>query len=465
MTTALAPKIVMIDDEPEICWIVKKVLEENGFNVETAFNGERGLDTVKIQKPELVLLDIKLPGIDGLETLQRLKSLEKKILVIMLSAFHDVNAAVKCMKLGAYDYISKPVDVDELLITIKNALKTKRLMSEVDELRDRMAKNDQEKMIWSSPAMEKVIAMIDHIAPYDVTVLIQGESGTGKELIAGHIHARSPRSEKPLISIDCSALPENLVESELFGYDRGAFTGANENKPGRFELAHGGTLFLDEIGNLPMRTQVKLLRVLQERKIQRLGGKEEKVIDVRLITATNTNLLKAIAEGQFREDLYHRLNEFNVVLPPLRNRQGDPLLLANYFLKQFNHQFDKQVTGFSPEVITMIENYGWPGNIRELMNTVKRAVVLTQDQVEKEHVNLDCLQARPQSFPEPERVPVVDLQQIRPLKEICQEVARKVERETIIKVLEETRWNKLRTARLLKINYKTLFNKIKELGI
>ncbi len=465
MTSSLAPKIVMIDDEPEICWIVKKILEENGFKVETAFNGERGLDTVKTLQPELVLLDIKLPGIDGLETLQRLKAMEKNLLVIMVSAFHDITAAVKCMKLGAYDYINKPVNIDELLITIKNALKTKRLESEVNELRDRIAKKTQDKMIWSSPSMEKIIAMVDHIAPYDVTILIQGESGTGKELIAEYIHTRSARFEKPLISIDCSALPETLVESELFGYERGAFTGANESKPGRFELAHEGTLFLDEIGNLPMRTQVKLLRVLQERKIQRLGGKEEKPIDVRLITATNTNLLKAIEAGQFRDDLYHRLNEFNVMLPPLRKRQGDPLLLANYFLEQFNHQFNKQVTGFSPEVIAMIEQYTWPGNIRELMNSVKRAVVLTQDRVEKEHFNLDRLPNHAQPMHEPERLPVLDLQQIRPLKEICQEVARKVEKETIIKVLEETRWNKLRTARLLKINYKTLFNKIKELGI
>lgn len=464
MTLEPAIKIVMIDDEPEICWIVKKVLEENNFDVHTVFDGEKGIELVRAIQPDLVLLDIKLPGIDGLETLKRIKMLEKNILVIMLSAFHDVTAAVKSMKSGAYDYINKPVNIDEMLITIKNAITTRQLISELDSLRTRIARQSKERMIWSSESMQKIMEIVSHISPYDVTVLIQGESGTGKELIADYIHAHSPRADKEMISIDCSALPETLVESELFGYERGAFTGANESKPGRFELAHGSTLFLDEIGNLPLSTQVKLLRVIQERKLQRLGGKEEIEIDVRLITATNVDLVKAIEAGRFRDDLYHRLNEFNVSLPPLRERPGDAKLLAVHFLEQYNQQYKKTIAGFSEDVFEKLNHYTWPGNIRELMNTIKRAVVLAHDRIESEHFNLDRMTTQ-QPAAEPLSVSSIDLQNIRPLKEICQAVARKVEKDTITRVLEETRWNKVKTAKLLQINYKTLFNKIKELGI
>lgn len=457
-------KIVMIDDEPENCWIVKKILDEQGFEVHTVFSGEKGIEAFKTVQPELVLLDIMLPGIDGMETLRRIKALNKDALIIMISAFHDITAAVQCMKLGAHDYINKPVNVDEMLITIKNALNTRALMTEVDALRIKINSQKKNRIIWSSENMQKIMEIISHIAPYDVTVLIQGESGTGKELIAEYIHEHSPRAGLPLISIDCSALPETLVESELFGYEKGAFTGANESKPGRFELAHGGTLFLDEIGNLPLTTQVKLLRVLQERKIRRLGGKQAINIDVRLITATNVDLVKAIEAGQFREDLYHRLNEFSVYLPPLRDRKGDANLLANHFLDQFNRQFKKSIIGFSDEVLDKLGHYAWPGNIRELMNTVKRAVVLAQDKIETEHFNLERL-SDVRGAKETISLAPLDMQNIRPLREICLEVSRKVEKDTITRVLEETRWNKVKTARLLQINYKTLFNKIKELGI
>jgi DNA-binding NtrC family response regulator len=465
MNPTAIKKILVVDDEPEICWIVKKVLVEAGFEVDLAFDGERGLDMVERCDPNLVLLDLRLPGIDGLETLKRIKATHTQLPVVILSAFDNVGAAVRAMKLGAYDYISKPLNVDEMLITLKNALQTTALINEVGLLRQQIAHTQNENLIWSCAPMNKVLEMVGRIARYDVTALIQGESGTGKELIAQYIHTHSARAQGPFVSIDCGALPENLVESELFGYERGAFTGAHERKLGRFELAQNGTLFLDEIGNLTPAIQVKLLRVLQERRLQRLGGKGEVDINVRIITATNTMLDRAIKDGSFREDLYHRLNEFTVELPALKERADDIPVLAQHFLARFNRQFSKNVTGFSPEVMEIFRQYAWPGNVRELMHAVKRAVVLAGEMIETPHLPPEILewQPRPQSVavnlaPSPEAT-------LRPLKEICQEVSRKVERETIIRVLQDTRWNKVKTARLLQINYKTLFNKMKELGI
>lgn len=459
-------KIIVVDDEPEICWIVKKVLVDQGFEVELAFDGERALEMVDRVEPQLVLLDLRLPGIDGLETLKRIKAKFAQMPVIILSAFDNVEAAVRAMKLGAYDYISKPLNVDEMLITLKNALQTCDLIHEVDSLRKQVASRTLNNLICASPAMQKVIELVKRIAQYDVTVLIQGESGTGKELIAEFIHANSTRAGKPFVSIDCGALPETLVESELFGYERGAFTGANDRKLGRFELAQDGTLFLDEIGNLSAAIQIKLLRVLQERQLQRLGGKGEIAINVRIITATNVDLEQAIKEGKFREDLYHRINEFRVQLPSLRERGEDLDLLARHFLEKFNTQFTKAIREFSPEALLLFRQYPWPGNIRELMNVIKRAVVLGSDRIEIQHLPPEILEYQPgsairsgQAADKP-----VDMD-IRPLKEICQEITRRVERETIIRVLEETRWNKVKTAKLLKINYKTLFNKMKELDI
>jgi DNA-binding NtrC family response regulator len=454
-------KILIVDDEPEICWIVKKVLSEKGYEVHTAFDGERGLEMVDSILPDLVLLDLKLPGINGLETLERIKERYAKLPVIILSAFDDVSAAVRGMKLGAYDYISKPLNVDEMLITLKNALKTSQLLSEVDNLKSQIAKQGYEPMVWSSTGMQKVMELVDRIAHYDVTALIRGESGTGKELIAEYLHNHSPRANQPLISIDCSALPETLVESELFGYERGAFTGAHESKAGRFEMAQNGTLFLDEIGNLPLATQIKLLRVLQERCLVRLSGKREIAIDVRIITATNINLEEAMQAGRFREDLYHRLNEFTIHLPPLRERGEEVELLAKHFLERFAKEFGKDIKSFTPEVYELMRRYSWPGNVRELMNVVKRAVVMATDVIDTTHFPVEV--AKPAAGPLEGKVP--DVAPIRPLKEICQEVSRRVEREAILRALQETRWNKLKTARLLKINYKTLFNKMKELGI
>ncbi|MEW6517118.1 MAG: sigma-54 dependent transcriptional regulator [candidate division FCPU426 bacterium] len=460
MSQSAAATILIVDDEPEICWIVKKALSEEGYDVSTAFTGEQGLETAGSQRPDLIFLDLKLPGMDGLEVLRQLKDRQRDQPVVILSAFDDLNAAVRAMKFGAYDYLSKPLNLDELRITVKNALQTSRLQKEVTLLKGQIAQRQSPELVWSCPAMQQVVETVERIAPYDVTVLIRGESGTGKEVVAAHLHAKSPRADKPLVSIDCSALPQNLMESELFGFERGAFTGAQDSKPGRFEMAQGGTLFLDEIGNLPQAMQIKLLRVLQERRLRRLGGKHEVDIDVRVVAATNSSLEEAMAAGNFREDLYHRLNEFTVVLPPLRARGDEIDLLAQHFLALFNRQFNKSVTGFSPEVLAFFHDYAWPGNVRELMNAVKRALVMAERTIELAHLPTDRFDA-----PRPEQSAAATTAAVRPLKEVCQEVARRVERETISRALQETRWNKVKTAKLLKINYKTLFNKMRELGI
>lgn len=463
MSMAKAPKVLTVDDEPEICWIIKKVLGEKGFDVHTSFDGERGLEMAKAINPDVVLLDLKLPGMSGLETLRLLKESLKKIPVIILSAFDDITAAVRAMKLGAYDYISKPLNLDEMFITLENALKVNQLMREVEDLRSRIDEGRHTPLIWSCPEMKRVMETVERIAPYDVTVMIRGESGTGKELIAEYLHAHSPREKKPLVSIDCGALPETLVESELFGYEKGAFTGATVSKPGRFEMANGGTLFLDEIGNLPMATQMKFLRVLQTRRLQRLGGKKEMEIDVRVVTATNSDLQVGMRAGQFREDLFHRLNEFNITLPPLRERGEEILLLANHFLARFCRQFNKTCSGFSEAVLECLRNHAWPGNVRELMNTVKRAVVLSTGRLELEHLPAEMTAPRKAAL-----VPAATGElsaEVMPLREIREKAARRIEKDTIVRALEDTHWNKVKAARRLQINYKTLFNKIRELGI
>lgn len=458
-------RILIVDDEPEICWIVKKVLVENGFSVELAFNGERGLEIVDRTCPNLILLDLKLPGMDGFEALRRLRTRYDRLPIVILSASDQVGTAVRAMKLGAYDYLSKPLNVEEMLITLKNALRTSDLLSEVDLLRQQIAAGRQEDLIYASEGMQKIMDLATQIARYDVTVLIQGESGTGKELIAEYLHAHGPRAGGSFVSIDCGTLPESLVESELFGFERGAFTGAQQRKPGRFELAQGGTLFLDEIGTLTPVTQVKLLRVLQERKLQHLGGRNEVDIDVRILTATNTDLEHALRAGRFREDLYHRLNEFKLEVPPLRARGEDIDLLTRVFLKRCNRQFRKQVNDLTPGAWATVRSYSWPGNVRELMNAVKRAVLLAEDLIDVPHLPPEVLGRPARTEPAASSAVPSAEPADRSLKEIRQEVCRRVERETIIRALQDTHWNKARAAKHLRINYKTLFNKIKELGI
>ena len=450
-------KILVVDDEPEMGWLFSKILGEEGYKVLTACTGQEGITKVKEEMPDLVFLDIRFPGMDGIEVLKEIRRFDKDLLVIMLTGYESVKTAVSAMKLGAYDYLSKPIDNEKIKIVIENALKTRRLTREVGDLQKEIRKRFAfERIIGNSLQMEKVFDLIKRVATYDVTVLLRGASGTGKELIAQAIHYASSRSRGPFVAIDCATLPETLVESEIFGYERGAFTGAEARKLGKFELAQGGTLFLDEIGNLSPNTQVKLLRALQEKKIERLGGKRPIGVDVRVIAATSVNLEEAMEKGLFREDLYHRLNVFPIRLPLLREREGDVPLLAEYFLAEFNKELKKEVKKISEEARELLVKYSWPGNVRELENTIKSAVLLAEDTILPQHLPQKIQAVRDE----------VRLSELKgPLKEVSKRATQKIEKELITKVLREVHWNKSKAAKLLNVDYKTLYNKIKEYGI
>jgi DNA-binding NtrC family response regulator len=457
--------ILIVDDEPEHCLFVSRSLNSAGYNTQIAHDGPRAIDLSRQQHFDLYLLDIRMQPLNGIQVLQELRTLNPEIQAIMLSAFGDVDVAVKCMKLGAYDFLSKPINLDELLITVGNALKSMQLQKEVQTLRTQIEIQQSADMILGeSPKMVELLKTIEQVAGHDITVMIRGESGTGKELTARALHAKSRRAKAPFISVDCATLPETLVESELFGYERGAFTGANARKIGRFEQAASGTLFLDEIGNLAAAVQIKLLRVLQERRYSRLGGKEDLPFKATVVTATNVNLEKAIQEGAFREDLYYRLNEFVLRLPPLRERREDVPLLVKNFLDCFNRRFNKSVKDVTPEVLSLFLTYPWPGNIREMKNVIKRAVVLADDMIQIQHLpepqfSEGEIEKQRGAYPLPPELAGASL------KEIVKHEIETLERRVIQETLEASRWNRSLAAKKLEIDYKTLYNKMKEYGI
>lgn len=451
-------KILIVDDEPEIGRAFAMALSGEGYRITTAGSAKAGMSRIKNEPPDLVFLDMKLSDKSGLDLLKEIKGIFKDLLVIMLTGYQTVESAVEAMKLGAYDYIPKPLPNERLRILVKNALKVQSLTREVATLKAGLSKGHPfNGMVASSPQMQEVFDLTKRIATHDVTVLIQGESGTGKELIVRAIHDLSQRRDKPFVPLDCTTLPETLVESEIFGYEKGAFTGAAERKPGRFEQAHGGTLFLDEIGNLSPQIQMKLLRVIQEREFVPLGGKRPIKVDVRLIVATNADLNRAIQLGQFREDLYHRIHTVTIHLPPLKERQGDVLLLCHYFLERFSQEMKKKAPKISQEAQQLLNSYHWPGNVRELENTIKAAVLLADEVVLPEHLT-SLTQYLPTTAADPSQIE-------GSLIEVSRQSAQTVEKELILRTLEEAKWNKTKAAGMLKIDYKTLYNKMKRLGL
>ena len=371
-------RVLVVDDEHLIRWSLEQSLKKQGYLVQTVGSGEEALDYVRKNQPDLVLLDIQLPGIDGIETLERIKEIDSDNSVIMITALGVLETAVKAMQLGAFDYINKPFNLDELSVVLRKALETQALKKEVEHLRtEKKRTQGSSKIIAESGHMESVLNMVSKIAQSDAaTVLVQGESGTGKELVARALHYDSSRSEQPFMAINCAAVPENLLESELMGHEKGAFTDAKSQKKGLFEMANGGTVFLDEIGDMPMGTQAKLLRVLEERSFRRIGGTKDIHVDIRIVAATNKELLKAIEDGGFRKDLYYRIQVIPIYLPPLRERPDDILPLAHYFVQHFNAEFGKSVKGFSRTAEKYLLDYDWPGNIRELRNVIERAIIL-----------------------------------------------------------------------------------------
>ncbi|BDG07796.1 sigma-54-dependent transcriptional regulator [Anaeromyxobacter paludicola] len=440
-------RLLIVDDENDSREALAELAQRWGYDVQTASDGTEALRRAIEWHPDVILTDLVMPNMDGLWLLRALRAELPDCPVVLLTGRGTIQTAVQAIKEGAYEFIEKPLEVSRLRIVLDRALEKKETMREVQLLRRRLAAlAPGTDMIGSGPAMQRVFELVKKVSPSNASVVIGGESGTGKEVLARAVHSLSPRKDKPFVALNCSAIPATLIESELFGYERGAFTGADQRRLGNFELAHGGTLFLDEVGELPLEMQGKFLRVLEERKFRRLGGKAEVEVDVRVICASNRDLKDEIRKGRFREDLYFRLHVFTIVLPPLRERREDIPILVQHFIEKFNGETGKHVQGVSAQAMETLQSYAWPGNIRELRNTVERAMILVDhDLIGEEHLPPDMRPSRPEAAAL--RVPVGI-----PLRD--------VEKEYILASLQRNGGNKARTAEVLGISEKTLYNKL-----
>ncbi|HXX36198.1 MAG TPA: sigma-54 dependent transcriptional regulator [Thermodesulfobacteriota bacterium] len=438
--------ILVVDDEFSVRDSLYNWFKNEGYRTETAENGSEALRKLQDSLWDIVLLDIKMPGMDGMELQKHIKKIDSTIVVIIITAYATVDTAVESMKEGAFDYLSKPIDPDKLSILIRNAVNQRRLIAENIQLRQKVEELTlQDEIVGESPQIKKILEMIDTVAKTDATALIRGESGTGKELVAQAIHGKSNRRYFPIISINCGAFPEGLLESELFGHEKGAFTGAQYKRKGKLEMANGGTIFFDEIGNIATKMQMDLLRVIETKQFTPLGSNKVVNVDFRIIAATNSDLEKKVAEKDFREDLYYRLNVFSIQIPPLRERTMDIPPIAHYFLDKYARSMNKDVTDISPEAMRILTQYNWPGNIRELRNTIERALVVVgkKNRIEVEDLNLLFL---PKANP-----PGDSLEEI--------------EKAHVKRILEQSDWNISRSAETLKIDRVTLYNKIKKYGL
>lgn len=447
-TLEIKPKILIVDDEQSICDSLDFLLSKD-YTLSFAKSGKEAVKTAKEFMPEVVLLDIRLPEINGLEVLSQIKSLDREVEVVMITALNTVSTAVEAIKKGAYDYITKPIDIEVIQKTIEKIFEKKNLKMELDYLKEKSKMRYQfEKIIGKSKKMEEIFNTIKNLSKTDVTVLISGESGTGKELVARAIHNLSARSPKLFVPVNCAAIPENLLESELFGYEKGAFTGAIERKLGKFEIANEGTIFLDEIGSMPLNMQAKLLRVLQDRVIDRVGGTKPIPVNVRIIAATNLNLKKLVDDEKFRRDLFYRLHVVPVHLPPLHEKKEDIPLLINHFLNIYNREFNKKVK-FKKELISFLLEYNWPGNVRELQNLVERLVVLSQDRlIGKEHLPPEILKPGKKALELKEIIKDGDLN--------FKKATMRFEAAFIKKVLDRCGGKKGKAAKLMKVHRNTL---------
>ncbi|MBI3871647.1 MAG: sigma-54-dependent Fis family transcriptional regulator [candidate division Zixibacteria bacterium] len=448
--------ILVVDDKDSVRRMLADALIAKGHDVEVARNGHSAIEKSKESRFDLVLTDLKLPEMDGMQVLAAVKENDPETTVIVMTAFGTIETAVEAMKKGAYDFLTKPFDTEHLGVLIDRALENRRLLAENSLLRKELAdKIGYSRIIGTSPSMLVVEKLIKKVASSETTVLFLGESGTGKELFAAGVHYLSSRSEKPYITINCAAIPRELLENELFGSEQGAFTSSHKLKLGKFEIADGGTVFLDEIGDLDMALQAKLLRFIQEKTFERLGGNKQISVNVRVIAATNVDLKDAIAKKHFREDLYYRLSVFPIQVPPLRERREDVPKLADYFVTKYCNEMNKPVKKLSQESVRLMDRYHWPGNVRELENTIERAVILCEGRF----VNPEHLAIRVRSDDE------IRLREGAGLKEIGQHAQTHAERAAILRVLAETRGNKRKTAEILQIDYTTLFEKLKRYDI
>jgi DNA-binding NtrC family response regulator len=438
-------KILIVDDEQIVRDSLTHWFEEDGYQVSSAADAFDVLKDLQPGKYDIMLVDIKMPKMSGLELLEKVKEIDPDCIVIIITAYASVPSAVQALKNGAFDYVTKPIDPDELSHLIKNAIKQKALKKENIALRTSIDEMFSfEGLIGESPEMKKVFELIKIVAPQDTTVMIRGESGTGKELIARAIHMNSPRKYYPIIPVNCGAFTETLLESELFGHEKGAFTGAQYRRKGKIEMANGGTLFLDEVGSISPKMQVELLRVIESKQFTRVGGNEIVKVDFRLISATNENLEKLVEEGKFREDLYYRLNVFTIYVPPLRERRGDIPILANYFVQKFARQMNKPILKISDEAMEILLNHSWPGNVRELENAIERAMVVGKPP-----------EIKPSDLP-------FHLEKVNSFETDSLE---EVEKNHIQRVLKKYDWNISKAATALNIDRVTLYNKIKKYGL
>lgn len=445
-------RILVIDDEVKITRLLQIQLEEEGHRVKTATTGEEALREMGKEEFDVVITDLKMPDVDGLTILEKTKENYPSTQVILITAYATVETAVKAMKKGAFDYITKPLNLEEVGEIVNKALRIKRLETENLLLREELFRESRTRIVGKSEAIKKVFRLIEKVAPERTTVLIQGETGTGKELVARAIHMLSPRRKRPYVVVNCAAIPENLLESELFGHSKGAFTGAVKDKKGKFHLAEGGTIFLDEVSSLSLGLQAKLLRFLETREFEPLGSNTTYSVDVRVIAATNRNLAEATQEGSFREDLYYRLNVFPIYLPPLRERKEDIPVLVEHFIKIYSQEMGKEIKGLTQTALKKLMNYHWPGNVRELENLVERAIVLSDS---------PYLDDRVFSIPEEREVSL----SLSSYQEAKRKTLEEFDRRFIVEVLKKTRGNILKACRQIGMDRKNFYLKLRKLNI
>jgi DNA-binding NtrC family response regulator len=460
-----APRVLVVDDAEGIRGYLANLLELRGYQVDTAEDGRRALALLEGgAAPDVVLLDVMMPGLDGIETLRRIHDIDPTLPVVMLSVVGSAQTIVAAMQHGAADYLNKPFEEEELEATLHGVLERRSLLLERERLASEVIPHG-DAVVWGGDAMRGIHALIEQVAGTDVTILIQGESGVGKEIVAREVHELSPRREKPFVKVNCAALPADLLESELFGYEKGAFTGATGRKYGKFELAHTGTIFLDEIGEMSPALQAKLLQVLQDGEFSRLGGNRELRVDVRVLCATNRRLLEMVREGGFREDLYFRLNVVSVQIPPLRERREEIPVLVESFLRRFSRRYEKPLARISQSLQDELARYDFPGNVRELENLMKRVVVLgNEDLILAELRRAERGRSRSAAL----RALLDEIEGSAgevPLREVGRRAAQEAEREAIDRVLHHTHWNRKQAAKLLGVSYKTLLQKIRGCGL
>jgi len=456
--------VLIVEDKDSLRAMLRHALEGHGHTVLEARDEPEAVQQLREARPVVVLTDLKLPVGDGFGVLRAARELDPELQVVVMTAYGSIQDAVTAMKEGAMDFLAKPIDPDHLLLMVERAMAHRRMLTEYLLLKEELAsRRGAPRIIGDDPKLRQVSQQLHRAADTDATVLLEGESGTGKELFARTLHALSSRNDGPFVAINCAAIPETLLETELFGYEKGAFTGAAARKPGRFELAHRGTLFLDEIGDLPLALQAKILRALEEKQFERVGGTQSLHVDVRVVAATNRQLKQRVAERQFREDLYFRLSVFPIQIPPLRERGDDVLLLARHFVDKYCHELNKPAMSLSPAAIEDLRAYSWPGNVRELQNCIERAVILAEgDTLHRSHLNLLFRSSEP---PPPETDPWDAIDLSGPMDVALRRITTEVERRKIDRALKETSGDKTRAADMLGLGYKIFLQKLKAYGL